>query len=336
MADVTPPSVPGSDAAGRAVRGRDRGQLFLVGALALSVILVTLAVLLNTAIYTGNIATRDPGTGSADVIEYRAAANEMAGSTLTGVNYRNNESYSALESNFSESVGNWSVAATKHSVVKGTDAHTNATSTTRGTRIVQDGNRNFSNATSDANWVLAENVRVRDYTLTVNQSTLDPISEDDTADDFTGTFTVSITDSNTSTWDVHVYDLNDGNSEVRVAVVAPDSELATCSTGTTGSATIDLTNASLGGKHCGALDFWSSSSPNFKIEHSNGNAAHGNYSLVVDKDTASLDKSDYNNDAGPSPYYTPALYSAEVEVDYRSPTVDYSTQFRVAPGEYDA
>lgn len=337
MADVSPPPVPGSDASRGGPRGRDRGQLFLVGALALSVILVTLAVLLNTAIYTGNIATRDPGTGSADVIEYRASAAEMAGRTLTGVNYRNNESYTALESGFDEAVGNWSVAATMHSVVKGTDAHANATNMTRGTRIVQHGDRNFTNASGVSNWLLAEDVQVRNYTIRVDQSTLDPISEDDTTDDFGSTYTVSITDSTNETWDVHVYDLDDSFDEVRVAVVDPDGGLEKCSVATADSATIDLTNASLADDHCDALDFWSSTSQKYQIEYTNGDVANGTYSLVVDKDTDTLDTTDFNADgAGASPYVTPALYSAEVEVTYRSPTVNYSTIIRVAPGEYDA
>lgn len=336
MADVSPPPVPGSDASRGGSRGDDRGQLFLVGALALSVILVTLAVLLNTAIYTGNVATRDPGTGSADVIEYRAAANEMAGSTLTGVNYLNNESYSVLESNFNESVGNWSVTATRHSVVKGTDAHTSARSTTRGTRIVQHGDRNFSNADGDPNWVLATDVQVRNFTLTVDQSTLGQLSEENTPDDFDSEFTVSITDSAGDVWEVHVYDDDDGTDELKVAVVDPANAIETCSTTTTDTATIDLPNATLAGGHCDALDFWSSTSPKFDVAYANGDTAHGSYSLVVDKDTTDLDTTDFNaDDVGASPYYTPALYSAEINVTYRSPTVDYSTQFGVAPGEYD-
>lgn len=336
MADVSPPPVPGSDASRGGPRDSDRGQLFLVGALALSVILVTLAVLLNTAIYTGNIATRDPGTGSADVIEYRASAAEMAGRTLTGVNYRNNESYDALESNFSDSVGNWSVAATMHSVVKGTDAHANATNITRGTRIVQHGDRNFTNASGVSNWLLAEDVQVRNYTMTVDQSTLPTVSPDDAASDFSDTFHVSITDSNGHEWRVYVY-LDDTGDATLAVVDETDSTLEGSCPSSTTDPTVNLTNGSFDGSDCVPLSFWGDADAPYDVTYRHTETTNGTYSLVVDKDTDTLDTTDFNADgAGASPYVTPALYSAEVEVTYRSPTVNYSTIIRVAPGEYDA
>lgn len=336
MADVSPPPVPGSDAAEGSLRGDDRGQLFLVGALALSVILVALAVLLNTAIYTGNIATRDPATGSADVIEYRAAANEMAGSTLIGVNYRNNESYAALESNFAESVGNWSVAATKHSVVVGTDAYTKVLGTTRGTRIVQHGDRNLTSAARDANWILAENVRVRAFTLTVDKSTLPTVSPDDSASDFSDTFHVAITDSIGHEWRMYVYVADSGDATLAI-VDQTDSTLdGTCSASTT-DPTVDLTDGSFGGSNCNALSFWDDAEGPYDIRYRNTASTDGNYSLVVDSEYSTLSSRPvYHADAeDASPYVTRALYSAKLSVTYRSSTVDYSTEFRVAPGEYD-
>ncbi|MDL5360450.1 hypothetical protein [Halalkalicoccus sp. NIPERK01] len=50
----------------------DRGQLILVTGLTIAVILVALVVLLNTVIYTENLATRGVDAGGGDAIEYRA------------------------------------------------------------------------------------------------------------------------------------------------------------------------------------------------------------------------------------------------------------------------
>lgn len=50
----------------------DRGQLILVTGFTIAVVLVALVVLLNTVIYTENLATRGVDAGGADAIEYRA------------------------------------------------------------------------------------------------------------------------------------------------------------------------------------------------------------------------------------------------------------------------
>ncbi|ADJ15565.1 DUF7261 family protein [Halalkalicoccus jeotgali] len=51
----------------------ERGQLILVTGLTIAVVLVALVVLLNTVIYTENLATRGVDAGGADALEYRAA-----------------------------------------------------------------------------------------------------------------------------------------------------------------------------------------------------------------------------------------------------------------------
>ena len=64
MADVGPDSDGASD----------RAQLLLVTALALAVMLVTVALLLNTAIFTENVATRDTTADGREAVELRGEA----------------------------------------------------------------------------------------------------------------------------------------------------------------------------------------------------------------------------------------------------------------------
>jgi len=124
-------------------REGDRAQLFLVGALALAVIFVVLAVLLNTAIYTGNIATRDVGPGTGVVVEYEQAATGMADRSLRTVNIENNSNYTNLETTFNDTVSIWSDRANTHSSAALADAHVSVVETKRGTKIGQNGTRNF-------------------------------------------------------------------------------------------------------------------------------------------------------------------------------------------------
>ena len=321
-------------------RGADRGQLFIVGALALSVILVALAVLLNTAIYTGNVATRDTGVETTTVIEYENAATSMATRTLRHANYHNNTSYGDLDDRFTQGVSRWDRTAGRHVTLGGGDGHLNA-STTNGTRIVQDDRRNFTNAGGSDAWELGDDVHVRNFTMAVNESTL-PTREDsddiDEVSDFTGSsdFYVEIHDVDEENWQVYVYYYSTSD-EVRITVIDSGSSLeGTCSSSTT-DPTVDLTNASLDGSHCDALTFWSAADEPYEFDYENAGTVEGTYSLVVDKDISALDTDDYNDtNSGTSPYVTPAIYSADLTVTYRSPSVYYRTTHRLAPGEPDA
>jgi len=67
--------------------GRDTGQLMLIGALSLAIVLVALALLINSAIYTQTVATRGSGpTGGSDAIGFQVAADEAVIDTIEYVN----------------------------------------------------------------------------------------------------------------------------------------------------------------------------------------------------------------------------------------------------------
>lgn len=50
---------------------RDRGQLILITGLVIATILVATVLILNTAIYTENLGTRDTDSDASEVIEFR-------------------------------------------------------------------------------------------------------------------------------------------------------------------------------------------------------------------------------------------------------------------------
>ena len=76
MADVTLPNWLASDG-GRT--GRNRGQLVLLSGLVLATIFVALVLILNSAIYTENLATRNDGVPTTDAIEYRENTRQGSG-----------------------------------------------------------------------------------------------------------------------------------------------------------------------------------------------------------------------------------------------------------------
>lgn len=320
----------------------DRAQLFLVGALSLAVLFVALALLLNTAIYTDNLAARGASADAGAVVEYRNVAADGAALGLRGANYRNNSSYADLESALDANVAAWASASGTHRAADGVAAGTEMDSVVRGTRIEQDEVREFTNRSGAQNWTAARDVHARNFTMVVESNSLISLeTDDDTLGEMTGSdlYYLTLTDSTDQTWYVFLYEASVGT--VGVEVWDETSRLGTC-TASGSSVTVDVTNASVGGSRCAPLAFFDDVSGTYDLAHHTGSliSVQGTYSLVVDRPVGDFDTTTsghYYADAdGSSPYVTPALYSADVRVTYRDPAVDYETTVRVAPGEPDA
>lgn len=337
MADVRPPRAGGDGRKGRGggeYLSDSRGQLFIVGALALAVLLVTLAMLLNTAIYAGNIATRDPGPGTTGVIEFENEAVDATGQLMDGVNHANNSSYTDLDSAYNNSTANWSAAVNVHTNMLADDAYVEVTGTTHGTRIVQDSRRNFTDESGSASWTLVNDVEARAWEMDVHRANLtEPTTLGSIADLLAEpVFYIEITDT-AGTWEVFVF--KDSSDVVVEVSDTSDNSMGECRT-TTANPTISLSDATLNGQHCQALaDLGDNVTAPYDIDYTEADEVEGNYSLVVSKLEGSMPSSRYYADgSGNDPYYTHALYSAEVNVTYRSPLITYRTNVTVAPGEF--
>ncbi len=325
MADVSRPP----DRAGSATGGPgsdDRGQLLLVGALALAVVFVALALLLNTAIYTGNLATRDAGVEAAPAIEYASESRHAGTDAIASVNRRNNTSATDLNRAFNATMGRWDDLASYHRAVAGDAADVDVAGTTNGTRIQQDdASRNFTNESSAADWTVVSGVSgVRSMQFTVERSTLTDDPTDLLADDV---FYVTVT-SGAGTRSVFVYDTPSG-PEIEVD---DGGTTTTCAVGsvTDGTFVIDVPNESVGGASCPALGAVDDTSGSTSIEYDDGGAASGTYTMVVDEPPSALSLSGLNAGSG-SPYWTYAIYNATFNVTYRTGELDYGATIEVEP-----
>jgi len=89
MADVRPPRVGNADP--DTATDEDRAQLILITGLTLAVILVAVVLILNTVIYTENLATRGVDAGGGEAIDFRDGAVE----DVTEIMYREHGSNSS-------------------------------------------------------------------------------------------------------------------------------------------------------------------------------------------------------------------------------------------------
>jgi hypothetical protein len=312
----------------------DRGQLFLIGALALAVLLIAVALLLNTAIYTENLATRSSGVDAPEMIEYQSAAHEHTTTEFSRVNDENVSDatpYDDIHSNYTASVDAWDEAAASQRSADGHVAALSLTNTTNGTRIAQDESRNFTSADGNVSWVLAEDAHARNYTMTVEQGSLTDTDLGNLLAD--GAYHVNFT-AGSDVWSVYVYE--GATSTVNVTVQDSGTTVGSCQSTATDT-TINVTNASVNGQPCPSLAFFDDIGSDYDVSYGNASEVNGTYSLVVDREISAVEGDDYHDDdSGDSPYVTPVLYAVEFDLAYETPTAYYETDYRIAPGEPDA
>jgi hypothetical protein len=308
----------------------DRGQLLLVGALALAVLFVALALLLNTAIYTGNLATRDAGVDGTAAIDYVGEAESAGEEAIRSVNYRNNTTHDALSVAFRASMGRWDDLASHHRAVAGDVAAVEVADVTNGTRIQQDNaSRNFTNESGAANWTVAADPDlsgVRSMRLTVDESSLPEVSSDFVAEDV---FHVNVS-SDAGDRSLFVYD-NTTESAPAVRVV-DDGTVTHCAAESTADGTfvIDVSNGSVGGASCPALSTVDDVGNDTSIAYRDGANASGTYTMVIDEPDAAATDSLASPGSG-KPYATPAIYGAEFRVTYRTTGLDYEARIEAVP-----
>ena len=344
MADVRPRRPPADGGPWRRWRGdsgsrsRSRGQLLLVTSLAVAVLLVSLALLLNTAIYTENLATRNADPGSANAVSYQREAVQGVGGIVSYVNTHHAENETALDAELAASVEVWDNATARHAAVDANAvgvsvATSNGTRAVEyGTQVVQNRTRNFTAANGSADWVVAENVTprrgVRAFRLSVRP--------DELATNRSGAFRVDVTAA-AETWRVYVYT---NGSAVQVDNGTAPTDADCSAVPTNGTVAVDLTAGTVGGRACNVLsalaDADSGPDERFDVSYRNADRVTGTYSAVLNQSSPGPNAGPYHlRSSGDAPYVAPAVYAVAVDVSFESGRVTYETTVRVAPGEGD-
>ena len=345
MADVRRPPRPPRRPREPTARSADRGQLFLVGALSLAVLFVGFALLLNTAIYTENLATRNTDPGTDPSISYRSAAEEAAREMLIRENANNTAEtdydFDDVTSKYDRNVDNWSDGVGIHAARRAhaTDMTFDDTTAVHGTRIEQtNGTRSFTNRSGAATWEVIDDVAVRDVRFTVDRDSL--ASSNTTALD-NDPFHMEIEEPTTGTYRIYLYDdIDTGGDDVTVAVAnGIDIEQCTYTGGAT--ATVDVSNGSINGTACDAFDLLDLTdsdveNENLDVEFVNGDNAEGTYELTVSSGVAYGSGTNFYDNGGPgsgegSPFLSAVIYEASVTVTYESTDVYYRTTVAIDP-----
>lgn len=317
MADVTA-SIAGREAS--------RGQLILVGGVVVAFGLLALVLLLNTALFAQNIATRGIGPGPDRAADHRALADDAADRVLRHEERIEYGTWAAAADNTTRTIGR--VDATvraRHLQQYGAIARIGVSSLRRGAVLVQTESRNFTaggvNVDAD-DWDLVRSTDgIRNFSMTVE-------ANGTTSRSSRGNFTVEVEDADGDTWTAEVYTVG-GAVEVRTGTTTCTSDAAV--------ATINWTAGDFAG--CSfpfAVDGAGTALDGpYDVRFRNGSNATGTYHVVVsDTDGDRVVESNlFAILSGDSPRRYVAVYAAVVDVRYEGATTAYETHLRAAPGE---
>lgn len=302
---------------------RERGQLILVGGLALAVMLVAIALVLNAAIYTENLASRN----DADRIDGANAVRNDVRAGLVGSVERVDESQSFAEQtdDVNASMDEIENETGYYAAQNGASLSIGNVSYDEGRRLARDEEGGFESPNqSEETYTLAEEVQVRNHTMNVSKSSLrDESSLTDLIDDTV--FNVTY-DDGTDRRSVFIYKNTSGDVSVEVQDESGNQIDSVCSTpADDGYVTVDVTAGTVGGEECAALDFFDDIGDGYDLVYTDAHKANGTYSVVVDVSTGTTNGEH-------APVVSDTILAAEATITYRSPELYYETTIRYDSG----
>ena len=337
----------------------DRGQIILIAAFALAVTFIALALIVNSAIFTENLASRGETGGSDDALEVRAMVEASVGEAIAGANVHNTTSTTTLGDGVKDGIAETTDQLELQHVTSGAlvDVSLVSGSPVNGSRIAQNesGGRTFEdNAMSgDAEWAVVTRVEPHSDRYNATRAFRMNVSAlPDSGDAFI--VTANGTDGE-PTWEMRLYSDSDGDvdagEDVTVEVTTPSGSERCTHEAEHPYVHVDVTGGTVAGEPCDALQrgFYDGGGTSvfdgrfahgvgderYNITFENGGEVVGNYSLVT-RSTGANPTPNLNTNVGASPYVTDAVYNVSVRFAYETSAVRYETRIRVAPGETDA
>lgn len=301
-----------------------RAQLFLIGALVIAVTLVVLALLLNAAIYTENIATRSTGDEADRALAYRADAVDSVGRLIDAENRENfdeDQLYGSVETDVNDGMDAIEERLARQYAVRGAvgsfESSPPSGNFTEGDYVRGD---SFTNNESD-DFTISGVDATRGFVLEI-ESVTEPNPED--------SFRINVDGDQY----LHVYD-DGGNVTVAVSDDGTSPVDACTVNAGAGDVTFDATRGWLrsGDGVVDACEYaWGDGvAAPYDVTFENGSTAAGSFEMTVRPDgVLSIPlKFETQTNHGSAD----AVYAVEFAVESASGTADYSAAVRVAPGE---
>ena len=330
--------------------GDDRGQLLLVAVLVLAAAFIVLALVVNSAIFTENMATRDDTAGTEDALEYRAEVVDTVERAMVDANTDPDvtKTEQALDSHIQSEIEAFDAIGSRQRAASGRLVDITLTDSTVGERIAQDNaSRTFTDLNGNETWNPARGIdSVRNVQFNFTEiDTFDPDGLIGGEDDpflleFEGpdeSFTFRATSEGAALFGVDLDDevafsIDRSGVSHDVACVRDEDELED-------GLTVDRAAGTVAGEPCEGLQRLQDDGTSLwygetvtgpaNIEIQNGDNVRGTYSMVVDGTADGALRNQHDDD---EPYRTTALYSVALDYHYQTHAVTYETELRAVPG----
>lgn len=312
---------------------RDRAQMLLIGAFVLAVTFVALALVVNSAIYTENLSSRNNDGGADDALEARHAVADGVGDAMAEANVYNNSDWSALTDNVTSAAETVSRITAREYAADGRFLSVAVTNHVEGTRIADEaaGGSTFEGTSGTHNWTVVRTSDTRAFVLTVDHGAV-LAGGSNFGGDPTDEFLVNVTDG-TNHW---ILNVTERSGTFVVGVTSPGGAGGTCAVaGSPEEVEIDLTGGTVAGRDCPAMEFAEGVGTPYDVAYNRSDLVTGNYSLVIDRPGYGNGELQPGPDAGAAddPYRDIAAYASTLRFRYDTPNLAYATDVRVAPGE---
>ena len=277
----------------------DRGQLLLVAGVLLAVVFVGLALLVNAAIYTDNIATRG-GDSASEPLAYQAGVTDAVGELIDAENAAadDTDGFGEISTRIGEGTETIDDTLERNHLRRAATTNTEVTDETEGWLIRQNETDTFDNWEANA-------TGVRGFEVDIDTDAM-----------ATDTPFVLILDGTE-------LEINKTGGSI---VVEGGTEGIECSVPVPvdGTVRFDVTGERLDGEPC--RFGWPAFGEDSDIALQNGMNGAGKYELTIESD----------EDPRPIAHETTAaVYSVVIDVRIETPELRYDTTVRVAPGEPD-
>lgn len=291
-----------------------RGQIILVAALAIAVTFVALALVVNTVIFTENLATRETVRGG-EAVEFQQMVEESGEALLWRANEYNNSSYSDAKDAFERDIGLLGQSENLHAVSGGSLRSVDVVTVHEGARIEQSSQQGVTETTGNSTWVVATDVTdTRAFQLHITGFSGDE-------------FTVNVS-KGSEEWRMRI---NDSGGSPTVYTSDETGAIGDCSASGT-PVTVGVTAGTVNGSECSTLDFAEGVSTPYRITIENGTNVTASYQLVVDETRSSVSgatDTDYSGGGEPELYH--AIYNSTVNISVERSDLTYTSNVTLAP-----
>ncbi|WP_232688314.1 DUF7261 family protein [Halobacterium zhouii] len=281
-----------------------RGQLILVAGFGLAVAFVALALVLNTVVFTENLATRNHDRTD-EALAFEGAVEQGVGGIVSEVNDNESATYVSLQAELNASIPQWSDNATLLSAARGSLRNGSLAGVENGTRLARPSTGKL--ATGDLAVDVSE---TRRFQLFVTPESATGVTVEVAGDDDLWSVTVSNSTENPSWTDV---------------VVSQNGDVVAQNTTKSNTVEVDLTEGLVNGTRVANWTFAGGVDAPYTISVTGDGETTGKYVLFVDEQV-----SDLTTDA---PTATPAIYRAYVDISVRTDALTYESNVSVAPSD---